>query len=385
VLMPESRNNLILTNAKLVLENEVISGTIEVENGLIKSIDQTNTGLSNAVNCSGMYVSPGIIELHTDNIERHMEPRPGVSWPIKTAVLAHDTEMGSCGITTVFDALRVGSISKSSARYAAYARIVANAILELKKEKLFKIDHLIHLRAEVCSETLIDEISDFSPTDHVGIISLMDHTPGQRQWRDLKKLKEFVQGKKKVDDHDFSEHVSTLKALRNKHGESHERFVCEQAKKLNVVLASHDDTTKEHVEEAATRGVKIAEFPTTKEAAISCKEKNIAIMMGAPNLIRKGSHSGNVSALELAQDDLLDIVSSDYVPAALFQSSMVLADLWGSLPKAMRTVTLSPAKASGLQDRGVIDIGKKADLIMFDRRKDFSLMKSVWSDGCSIF
>lgn len=202
MLMPESKNNLILTNAKLVLENEVISGTIEVENGLIKSIDQTNTGLSNAVNCSGMYVSPGIIELHTDNIERHMEPRPGVSWPIKTAVLAHDTEMGSCGITTVFDALRVGSISKSSARYAAYARIVANAILELKKEKLFKIDHLIHLRAEVCSETLIDEISDFSPTDHVGIISLMDHTPGQRQWRDLKKLKEFVQGKKKVDDQD---------------------------------------------------------------------------------------------------------------------------------------------------------------------------------------
>ena len=108
-------------------------------------------------------------------------------------------------------------------------------------------------------------------------------------------------------------------------------------------------------------------------------------MMRAPNVIRKGSHSGNVSALELAQDDLLDIVSSDYVPAALFQSSMVLADLWGSLPKAMRTVTLSPAKASGLQDRGVIDIGKKADLIMFDRRKDFSLMKSVWSGGCSIF
>ena len=202
---------------------------------------------------------------------------------------------------------------------------------------------------------------------------------------DLKKLKEFVQGKKKVDDHDFSEHVSTLKALRNEHGESHERFVCEQAKKLNVVLASHDDTTKDHVKQSVARGVQIAEFPTTKEAARSCKKENISIMMGAPNLIRQGSHSGNVSAIELAQDDLLDIVSSDYVPAALFQSSMVLADLWGSLPRAMRTVTLSPAKASGLQDRGVIDIGNKADLIMFDRHKEVSLIKSVWSDGRSVF
>ena len=152
-----------------------------------------------------------------------------------------------------------------------------------------------------------------------------------------------------------------------------------------MVLASHDDTTKDHVKQSVSRGVQIAEFPTTKEAAISCKKEKISIMMGAPNLIRKGSHSGNVSALELAQDDLLDIVSSDYVPAALFQSSMVLADLWGSLPRAMRTVTLSPAKATGLQDRGVIDIGKKADLIMFDRHKEVSLIKSAWSDGRSVF
>ena len=383
--MSEITNNLLLTNAKLILANEVISGTLEVENGLIKSIDQTKTAVSKAIDCCGMYVSPGIIELHTDNIERHMEPRPGVSWPIKPTVLAHDTEMASCGITTVFDALRVGSISNSSARYSAYARILANAILELKKEKLFKINHLIHLRAEICSETLIEEMSDFGSEDHIGIISLMDHTPGQRQWRDLEKLKEFVQGKKKVDDQSFAEHVSTLKALRDKHGTSHERFVCEQAKKLNVVLASHDDTTKDHVKQSVARGVQIAEFPTTKEAARSCKKENISIMMGAPNLIRQGSHSGNVSALKLAQDDLLDIVSSDYVPAALFQSSMVLADLWGSLPRAMRTVTLSPAKASGLQDRGVIDIGNKADLIMFDRHKEVSLIKSVWSDGRSVF
>jgi len=383
--MSEITNNLLLTNAKLILANEVISGTLEVENGLIKSIDQTKTAVSKAIDCCGMYVSPGIIELHTDNIERHMEPRPGVSWPIKSAVLAHDTEMASCGITTVFDALRVGSISNSSARYSAYARILANAILELKKEKLFKINHLIHLRAEICSETLIEEMSDFGPEDHIGIISLMDHTPGQRQWRDLEKLKEFVQGKKKVDDQGFAEHVSTLKALRDKHGTSHERFVCEQAKKLNVVLASHDDTTKDHVKQSVARGVQIAEFPTTKEAARSCKKENISIMMGAPNLIRQGSHSGNVSAIELAQDDLLDIVSSDYVPAALFQSSMVLADLWGSLPRAMRTVTLSPAKASGLQERGVIDIGNKADLIMFDRHKEVSLINSVWSDGRSVF
>lgn len=374
-------SDVILTNAQLILEDEIVQGTLILRDGKIAAIDQSGTAIPTAEDLEGRYVAAGLVELHTDNLERHLEPRPGVHWPKRAAVLAHDAEMAGCGVTTVFDAMRVGSLSTGRGKYAPFARGLADHLLSLIKDDRLKIKHLIHLRAEICAHTLVDELAAFSNQDHVGIVSVMDHTPGQRQFRDLEKYKTYIMGKRGIDAAAFQTLVDVSIKARDDCGASNENAACAAAARLGAVMASHDDTTVKHVENSARRGMKLAEFPTTIEAARACREGGVAIMMGAPNLMRGGSHSGNVSALELAKQDLLDVISSDYVPAALLQSALMLAQLWGDLPRAMRTVSTNPASAAGLQDRGRIAIGQRADLVCYDPLGDMGVITRVISDG----
>ena len=208
-----------------------------------------------------------------------------------------------------------------------------------------------------------------------------DHTPGQRQFRDLEKLRDYVQRKRGLSDAQFIEHIDTLRQLRQENGTRHEAATVAEAARLGAVLASHDDTTPKHVQISASYGVKVAEFPTTFEAAQACRDAGIAVMMGGPNLIRGGSHSGNVAAHALAEAGLLDIISSDYVPASLISSAFLLADLWGDLPRAIATVSATPAAAAGLADRGHLQVGLHADLVRVRRLDGHPCIRGVWSHG----
>lgn len=376
--------DLCLANANLVLPDRVMRGSVMIEAGLITRIEEGDYCPAGAMNCAGDYVLPGLIELHTDNVERHIEPRPDVDWPHLPALVAHDAELASTGITTVFDAMRVGSIHSGKGRYVDYARKLADELLAARANGFFKISHLLHLRAEICSETLLEEFAAFGTEDRVGIVSLMDHTPGQRQFRDLTALKTYVAKKRGMDDADFKEHVKNLLELQKRFGEKHEIGAVREAKRLGAVLASHDDTTAQHVATSAKNGVGFAEFPTTMEAAQACKDHNISVMMGAPNLIRGGSHSGNVAASELAKAGLLDIISSDYVPSALLLSAFQLAELWDDLPRAISTVTCNPAKAAQLTDRGALMEGMRGDILRVQNASQIPLLKGVWANGSKI-
>ena len=373
----------ILANARLILPHAVTPGGLVLEDGAIAEV-RAGTGLPpGAIDLMGDFLAPGMVELHTDNLERHMRPRPGVAWPHASAILAHDAELAGCGITTVFDAMRVGSIPSDSpdADYEKYARPLADELAAIRARGALRISHFLHLRAEVCSETLLAEIDEFGPGDRVGIISLMDHTPGQRQFRDISKLAQYVQGKYKLSDAAFAEHVARLQALRARFGDRHEAAAVEIAHRLGAVLASHDDTTEAHVATSAGHGVRLAEFPTTPEAAAACHAHGIMVMMGAPNLIRGGSHSGNVRAAELARAGHLDILSSDYVPSGLLAGALILARIWDDLPRAMATVTANPARAADLADRGRIEPGLRADLIRFAMMEDTPVMRETWVRG----
>ncbi|WP_226621112.1 alpha-D-ribose 1-methylphosphonate 5-triphosphate diphosphatase [Alloyangia pacifica] len=372
----------ILSNARIVLENEVIAGTLVMQGGRIEAVDAGNTTVAGAEDCAGDLLIPGLIELHTDNLERHMQPRPKVNWPHAAAILAHDAELASCGITTVFDAMRVGSVvTDGKSKYGKYARALAGELLEARGREMLKISHFLHLRAETCSETLLDELAEFGAADRVGILSLMDHTPGQRQFRDIEKYRDYMCGKHGLSSDDFDAHVDNLTRLRSELGAAHEAGAVAAARRLGAVLASHDDTTAEHVEVSRGYGVRLAEFPTTVDAARACKAAGIAVMMGAPNLIRGGSHSGNVAAEELARLDLLDILSSDYVPAALIGAAFLLADLWDDLPRGVATVSAAPAAASGLDDRGRLAPGLLADVVRVKRIEGQPCLRGVWSHG----
>lgn len=380
----------LLCNARLVLPDQVVHGSLRLSGGQILSIDPgaevSRAVDSEVVDCEGDLVMPGLVELHTDNLERHIAPRPRVDWPHAAAILAHDAELASVGITTVFDALRVGSIvSDSKANYGEYARALADEILQLRARGGLRINHLLHLRAEVCSETLMAELDKFGPADEIGVVSLMDHTPGERQFRDLSKLKAYVCGKHGLDDAGFDAHVASQTALRARVGAQHEAAAVAAARRYGAVLASHDDTTEPQVRQSARHGVGFAEFPTTREAAAACKAAGIAVMMGAPNLIRGGSHSGNVAAEELALSGLLDVLSSDYVPSALLSGALMLGDLWSDLARGVATVTAAPAEAARLQDRGKIAVGLRADVIRVGRIDGMgahaAAVKGTWVAG----
>ena len=372
----------ILANATLVLPNETLRGQLRLVDGQIADM-ATGTGIPNgALDCEGDLVMPGLIELHTDNLERHIEPRPKVNWPHAAAIIAHDAELASVGITTVFDALRVGSVvSNAKANYGEYARALADEILALQTKGALRISHFLHLRAEVCSETLTEELAKFGPADLIGIVSLMDHTPGARQFRDLSKLKDYYSGKHGHSDHEFEELVRSQLALRDRLGDAHEATAVSEARRLGAVLASHDDTEVAHVEQSARHGAHFAEFPTTRDAARACRDHGIKVMMGAPNLIRGGSHSGNVAARALAEEDLLDIVSSDYVPSSLLSAALMLGDLWDDTARGIATVTAAPAEVAGLGDRGQLVPGARADVIRVARLSEASSVRGVWVHG----
>lgn len=372
----------ILANATLVLPTEVLHGQIRLQGGVVADIAAGQGLPAGAIDCGGDLVLPGLIELHTDNLERHLQPRPRAYWPHQAAIIAHDAELAAMGITTVFDALRVGSIvSDPEANYGEYARELASEIMGLRAQGALRISHFLHLRAEICSETLVDEMARFGPEDRVGIVSLMDHTPGERQFRDLSKLRDYYTGRFAMTDAMFETHVAQMTALRDRLGERHERTAVAEARRYGATLASHDDTTAAQVAVSAAHGVHFAEFPTTEEAARACRDHGILVMMGAPNLVRGGSHSGNVAAAALADEGLLDILSSDYVPSSLLTGALMLGDQWGDLARGVATVTQAPARATGLADRGRLQVGARADVIRVARIGTAAAVRGTWVQG----
>jgi alpha-D-ribose 1-methylphosphonate 5-triphosphate diphosphatase len=378
-LMPETQT---LANARLVLPGAEMHGRITFAGGEIVEIARSGGVPAGAVDCEGDIVTAGLVELHTDNLERHIRPRPSADWPHAAAIVAHDAELAACGITTVFDAIRVGSIEGTGGTgWMRYARQVATELLAMRGAGALKIGHHLHLRAEMCSHSLIEELEEFGPDDRIGIVSLMDHTPGQRQFADIAQYRTYMMGKHGMTEERFREHVETRQALGEQVRAEHERAALDAAQRFGAVLASHDDTTAGHVARSASHGIALAEFPTTEEAARACRQHGIAVMMGAPNLIRGGSHSGNVSADRLAAADLLDIVSSDYVPSALLFSAVRLAEIWKDLPRAMGAVSAAPAHAAGLLDRGVLAEGMRADLVRFRMVGGVPVLRGVWSTG----
>lgn len=375
----------VLSNAKLVFEKEQFKGSIKFNNGIITAIDKGTQTSKKSIDCNGDFVCPGLIELHTDNLERHMEPRPGVTWPLDAALLSHDSELASVGITTVYDALRVGSIiSETKKSYPKYAKKIVKLFLEMLKFNFLRVSHFIHLRAEICSETLIEELDEFSKEDRIGILSMMDHTPGQRQFRDISKMAEYLKGKYSMSKNEINEHFNLLYQLQEKNGKIHTHKILECSKYLNTVLASHDDTTLNDVLSSKKMGVKLAEFPTTLEAAKASNKNGLMVIMGAPNLLRGKSHSGNLSAIDLVEEKTLSILSSDYMPSSLLLGAIKLGIISEDMCYGIATVTSNPAKAMGLKDRGVLEIGKRADLLRFCLYKNKPILKQSWLRGSKI-
>jgi alpha-D-ribose 1-methylphosphonate 5-triphosphate diphosphatase len=374
-------SELIFANARVVMRDEVVTGALRVVAGRIEDVVPTRAVTATAIDLEGDYLIPGIVELHTDVLEKHAFPRPGVRWPEVAAVVAHDAQLVAAGITTVLDSLAIGYVFDGGQRARSPRPLIA-AIREARGAGLLRAEHLLHLRCEVSTEHVVADFAPHVEDPLVRLVSIMDHAPGQRQFTNLAKYREYNQGKYGLSDAQMDALIEKRLADRAAYGETHRAAILSLCEAGRLPLASHDDATTGHVEEAAKAGMVIAEFPTTVDAARAAKVYGLAVVAGAPNLVLGRSHSGNVQAADLAAEGLLDILSSDYVPASSLHGAFLLhrRQDW-ALPDAIACVTSTPAERIGLDDRGEIAPGRRADLVRVRLVGDLPLVVAVWRDG----
>jgi len=356
-------NEQIYTNYHLQLPDQELLGTLVVRDGLIAEIQP---GVVNrGQNGERDYLLPGLIELHTDNLERCMSPRPGIRWPLEAAAVYHDRDLASAGVTTVCDAIAIGDVAAGSPRLTNFAPMI-DVISQGQVAGRFCVEHRIHLRCELAYEQVYEITAQYADHPLLSMISLMDHTPGQRQFVRLDKFKEYYMGKHGVTADEIDEFILIRQQKQQIYAQKNRKALVELTKTKSISLASHDDATVEHVQEALQDGVVLAEFPTTLDAAKTAHNLGLQVLMGAPNLVLGGSHSGNISAMELVLHNLVDVISSDYVPQSLLQSIFMIAEKTGKpIYQAMQLFTSNPAKAINLfGDRGSLEIGKRADFII---------------------
>lgn len=350
----------VLSNACLVLGEQTLRGSVLVRDGVIAGISAGPSAAGEDLD--GDYLLPGLVELHTDHLEYHASPRPGVQWDPLAAVLASDAQLAAAGATTVLDAVRIGSEPGRPATKSG--RSLADAVEQAASAGLLRADHAIHVRCEVSTEDCLDAFGQFAADPHVRLVSVMDHTPGQRQFADVEAFRRYYIGKGRISESEFDAYVAPMRERSARYADRHRRAIAKLAAEHGVPLATHDDATAEHVAESVELGARISEFPTTVLSARTAAECGQQIVSGAPNIVRGGSQSGNVAAAELLSLGLLHILSSDYVPSSPLQAVFQLAadDVLG-LPAGVQLTSGNPARAVGLDDRGEIAVGKRGDLV----------------------
>jgi alpha-D-ribose 1-methylphosphonate 5-triphosphate diphosphatase len=374
-------SELVLKNAKIVTPTEVIDGSVRIDGHSIDEVHSGSSSLPSAIDLGGDYLLPGLIDIHTDNLERHILPRPNAEWPVMAALVAHDAQVAAAGITTVLDALCVGTMGSGVRSFEKVKEAIT--LTDVGKRKgMFRSEHVLHLRVEVTHEQTPQMFAKLYEHPDLILVSLMDHTPGQRQWADLEKFITMEMRDQKLTEAESRETLRFCLENQKKYAQSNRRELLSMLSGRSIALASHDDTTLEHVEEAFADGITISEFPTTALAARAARERSMHIVAGSPNLVLGRSHSGNVAVTELAGLGLLDVLSSDYVPSSLLYGAFLLAQKGLlPLPEALQMVTLNPARLVGLDDRGSIETGKRADLVRVTMFDETPLVTTVWRSG----
>lgn len=375
----------VFRNARIILPDGEMLGGLTVSKGRIADIFRGDGVSGTGIDLDGDYLIPGLVDLHTDNLEKHFTPRPGVSWPGVAAVLGHDAQVVAGGITTVFDALSLGSSANREERKKLFPHMV-NALEEAVSAGLTRADHKLHIRCEVTDPDIQNLFEAFATHPLTAFASVMDHAPGQRQYPDLDEYRARILKQGRMSRDEIDAHINLRVTQSQTFGGANRAALARRAHELGLPLASHDDANQDHVAESVSLGMRVAEFPTTMEAAKAARAAGMFILGGAPNVVRGGSHTGNVSTQTLFDEGLLDILSSDYVPASLLMAVFRLTHNRPSiaLHHAFDLVSGAPARAAGLDDRGAIASGLRADLVQVRLAGDIPLVRRVWRAGSRI-
>jgi alpha-D-ribose 1-methylphosphonate 5-triphosphate diphosphatase len=370
---------IILTNALLVLPDEVLSGTIVSRDGRIVEV-QPGRAQGATVDLDGDYLMPGVVDVHTDNLERQVQPRLNARWPSRSAMLAHDAQCAAAGVTTVLDALCLGDLGFDEGRGRTFREGVFD-LDALVHTGLLKSEHFLHLRCEMPAidvVPLLDQVADHA---RVRMVSLMDHSPGVGQYADVESFR-ALRRKGGLSEEAIERQIKFLLDQRARTRAPNRRALLARVAHLDIALASHDDRSAEEILQNQADGIRISEFPVTLEAARAAKAQGMQVIAGAPNIVRGGSHTGNVAVAELVQAGAVDALASDYVPASLVEAAFRCAETAGiRLPQAIAMVTDAPARMAGLADRGRLAPGLRADFVRVRPFEGLPVVRQVWRGG----
>ncbi len=373
----------ILTNAMLVLPDETFVGTIAMKGATIVGIDTGVSSLPSTIDMHGDYLIPGIVDLHTDNLERQVQPRATSRWPSRSALVAHDAQCAAAGVTTIFDALCLGDLGFEKDRMRTFREGVAD-LDALMPVGLLKSDHFLHLRCEVPAADTLAMTEPVIGHRLVRMISLMDHSPGVGQYANLDYYRK-IHRDNGTDNTAIDRRIAQLQDQRARLRAPNRKALLDLARPREVPIASHDDRTLEEIAENAADGITISEFPVTLLAANAAKAAGMQVIAGAPNIVRGGSHSGNVSASDLVGAGAVDAFASDYVPPSLVEAAFMCARLHGmSLSAAIGTVTDVPARMGMLPDRGRLALWCRADVVRVRVHEDLPVVRQVWCGGVRV-
>lgn len=371
----------ILTNALLVLPDRVVPGTVVLRGTVIAEVQTGRSHLPGALDLEGDHLIPGIVDVHTDNLERQVQPRANARWPSRSAMLAHDAQCAAAGVTTVLDALCLGDLGFDPGRGQTFREGVED-LDALAGTGLLKAEHFLHLRCELPAPDMKPALEPVAEHPRVRMVSLMDHSPGIGQYRDMDRYRALRKRQREMTDADVERRIGELLDQRARLREPQRRWLLDRIAHRDLPLASHDDDDVEAVARNAADGIRISEFPVVMAAAKAARALGLEVIAGAPNIVRGGSHSGNVAAAELVREGAVDALASDYVPAALLEAAWRCAAETGiSLPAAVAMVTDRPARMARLGDRGRIAAGLRADLVQVRPLDGLPVPRRVWRAG----
>lgn len=354
-----------INNARVVTPDGVLeAASVVIEEGRIAGVFDRAETSGETLDAAGCYLLPGMVDLHADAVERQAMPRPGARLPARIAFLEADRQLAFAGVTTAFDAV---AFMDADLRGVERAEELCGAVLRLREDALVR--HELHGRCELPQRRSLEAVLALLGEGGVRLVSVMDHTPGRGQFRDLASYERFYREVRGTDDAGYE---AALEELRHGGGLSLVgRFdeLSLAAEEAGAVLASHDDYSAEQVEAVARRGGKLSEFPVNLAAARGAKELGLAVCVGAPNALRGRSTSGNLSASDAIRLGLADALCSDYHSPSMLHAVFELARKKTlMLPAAVRLASSNPARAVGISDRGRIQEGGLADLIVVGER-----------------
>jgi alpha-D-ribose 1-methylphosphonate 5-triphosphate diphosphatase len=377
----------VIKNVKIVTPTEVIdSGSLLVSDGKIEKIykaEPINLNGIEVIEGNGQWLLPGLIDLHDDAIEKEVEPRPHAYFPMDTAFYSLENRLVTSGVTTIFHSL---SFAEGELGIRAADKVVSiiQHIHRLKSQGLIR--HFIHARYEITDHKSHKIIEELLERGQVQLLSFMDHTPGQGQFRKLEAYESFLKKTYRMDEEEVSRLLQHKKEAKELHSAQYVNALSNIANKYRIPMASHDDDTCEKVQLMSEKGVSISEFPINLETAKYAAKKDLYVMVGAPNIMRGVSTSGNLTAIDAITGQAANILCSDYLPSSILHAIFILVQKYGiSMNEAVNMASLNPARAVHKdKELGSIECGKRADLVLIDQFGQIPLVKQVFVNGMKV-